>query len=80
MKLLKHKCYYRSHFLYRICCFFDKKSIYRINILMHCSEKAWGHAWLTRDGKTFLIRNRKVLSFVLEKMGENSPYIFWITT
>jgi hypothetical protein len=46
--------------------------------MMHCSEKAWGHAWLTRNGKTFLRPNRHVLPYVLEKIGENNRYIFWI--
>jgi hypothetical protein len=79
-KIFKHKCYYRSLLLYNICRFFDKKSTYHINIMMHCSEKAWGHAWLTRDGRTFLIRNRNIIPFVLEKAGESKRYIFWITT
>lgn len=79
-RIKNHKCYYRSRFLYHVCCFFDHKSNYRINITMHCVEKAWGHAWLTKNGKTFLIPNRTVLPFVLEKIGESERYIFWITT
>ena len=79
-QMQEQKCYYRSLFLYYICCFFDHKSKYRINILMHCFENVWGHAWLTRNGKTFLIPNRNFLPLVLEKIGENNRYIFWITT
>ena len=76
----KHKCYYRSMFLYHICRYFDHKSKYRINIMMHCTDNVWGHAWLTKNGKAFLIPDRKVLPFVLEKVGENEHYIYWITT
>jgi hypothetical protein len=77
---MQHKCYYRSLFLYNICRFIDRRSIYRINIMMHCSRRVWGHAWLTRNDKTFLRPNRQALPFILEKIGENNRYIFWITT
>ena len=80
-QIYKHKCYYRSLFLYKVCRLFDYKSNYRINIMMHCiRDNAWGHAWLTRNGKSFPIRNRNVRPFILEKIGENNRYIFWITT
>ena len=79
-QISKHKCYYRSLFLYHVCRIFDHRSKYRINIVMHCSDNEWGHAWLTRNGKTFLIPNRNILSFVLEKIGESNRYIFWTTT
>jgi hypothetical protein len=77
--IMQHRCYYRSLFLYNICYLIDRGATYRINIMMHCSKKAWGHAWLTRNGKTFLIPNKHVLPFILEKIGENNRYTFWIT-
>ena len=77
---LKHKCYYRSLLLYHLCRIFDFKSAYRVNIVMNCTDNAWGHAWLTRNGKTFLIPNRNVLFFVLEKIGETNRYVYWIST
>ena len=80
LRIQKHKCYYRSLLLYNVCRFFDYKSKYRINIVMHCTDNAWGHAWLTRNGKTFLTPNQNVLPFVLQKVGENKRYIYWITT
>jgi len=80
LRIRKHKCYYRSLFLYYMCRFFDQKSNYRINIMMHCMDRVCGHAWLTRNGKTFLIPNRRMLPYVLEKIGESNRYIFWITT
>jgi len=78
-KVLKHKCYYRSLLLYRLCSFFDKKATYKINMYMECSHIPFGHAWLTRNGKTFILKN-KLLPFVLEKIGESHKYIFWIAT
>jgi hypothetical protein len=48
--------------------------------VIHCAKKDWGHAWLTRNGETFGIKNKEVLPFVLKKIGENNKYIYWITT
>jgi hypothetical protein len=79
-RMKRQKCYCRSLLLYNICRFFDCKSNYRINIMMQCFDSVWGHAWLTRNGKTFLIPNRNILPHVLEKIGENNRYIFWIAT
>jgi len=79
-KIVKHKCYYRSLLLYWLCSFFDRKANYKINIYMECSQTPFGHAWLTRNGKTFILDNNKILPFVLEKIGESNKYIFWIVT
>lgn len=79
-KIVKHKCYYRSLLLYRLCSFFDKKATYRINIYMQCSQIPFGHAWLTRNGKTFILKNKHILPTILEKIGESNKYIFWVTT
>ena len=76
----RQKCYHRSLLLYRLCSFFDRKANYKINIYMQCSQEPFGHAWLTRNGKTFILKNKQILPFVLEKVGENNCYIFWITT
>jgi len=78
-KILKHKCYYRSLLLYWLCSFFDRKACYKINIYMQCSQIPFGHAWLTRNGKTAILKNRP-LPMVLEKIGESNKYVFWITT
>lgn len=78
-RIRKHKCYYKSLFLYRICVFFDKKAEYRINIVMRCDKDPWGHAWLTRNNKTFLTYNRTALPYIIEKIGENKYINFWIT-
>ena len=78
-KIVKHKCYYRSLLLYRLCSFFDRKATYKINIYMQCSQLSFGHAWLTRNGKTVILKN-KLLPVILEKIGESNKYIFWIAT
>ena len=77
-KIFKHKCYYRFLFLYGLCSFFDRKADYKINIYMRCAQESFGHAWLTRNGKTFIVKNKQILPFVLEKIGESNKYIFWI--
>ena len=77
-KILKHKCYYRSLLLYGLCSFFDRKANYKINIYMDCSQTPFGHAWLTRNGKTFILKNKQILPVVLEQIGESNKYIFWI--
>ncbi|MDR1764288.1 MAG: hypothetical protein LBR64_10145 [Dysgonamonadaceae bacterium] len=77
-KFSEHRCYYRSLLLYGICSFFDRKSFYRINIMMYLGGRTCGHAWLTRNGKTFIRPNRNVLPFELEKIGENSRFVYWI--
>lgn len=80
-KITTHKCYYRALCLYRLFTTIDWFGEYKINIFIHCGHrKDRGHAWLTRNGKTFLIPNRTILPCVLEKIGENNRYIFWITT
>ena len=79
-KILKHKCYYRSLLLYRLCSFFDRKANYKINIYMQCSQIPFGHAWLTRNGRSFISGIKQPLPFVLEQIGESNRYIFWIAT
>jgi len=79
-KIFKHRCYYRSLWLYRLCSFFDRKANYKINIYMQCSQLPFGHAWLTRNGKTVILKNRQILPTILDKIGESNKYIFWIAT
>lgn len=80
-RVTKHKCYYKALCLYCLFTTIDRFGEYKINIFIHCGHrKDRGHAWLTRNGKTFLIPNRTLLPYVLEKVGETHRYIFWITT
>jgi hypothetical protein len=79
LRVLKHRCYYRSLCLYYICRMLDSRSAYRINIMMHCSDDAWGHAWVTKNGKALLTSNRIANPLELKKIGENNRCIYWIT-
>lgn len=78
--IFQHKCLYRSLLLYWICRFFDRKAAYQINIMMRCFQKDAGHAWVTRNGKIFYMHKYKLCPFVLEKIGENNKYVFWLAT
>jgi hypothetical protein len=48
--------------------------------MMRCFQKDAGHAWVTRNGKIFYMHKYKLCPFVLEKIGENNKYVFWLAT
>lgn len=76
VKYKKNYCYYHSLYWYDFYKLICPKGNYKINIVVSKNIN-WGHAWLTKDGKTIL-KSKQKISLKLEKIGENGKFIYWI--
>ena len=77
-KNVPNKCLVLSEIIYGLFHAIDKFGDYRINIVMDfCSEYAQGHAWVTRNGKMFLLSNPSIVSSCLLRLGEDKKYIYY---
>ena len=53
--------------------------IYKINIVLTFYPTGTrGHAWVTRNGKKFLLPNRSIVMSKLNMIGENEKYRYYV--
>ena len=73
-----NRCLVISELVYKVFHAVDKFGDYRINIVMDfCSEYAQGHAWVSRNGKNFLISSRSIDSSLLAELGGDGKYLYF---
>lgn len=73
-----NRCLAISEIIYKLFHSIDKFSDYKINIVMDfSSEYAQGHAWVTRNGKMFLIPNPSVNPVYLTILGGDEKYVYY---
>lgn len=79
-KFKKNKCLYISLLIYHIFNTIDFWGDYKINIVvvLYKDYPDYGHAWVTRNGKNFLLRNHSVDPLSLESIGMSEKYAYWI--
>lgn len=80
-KFKKNKCLYISLLIYHIFHTIDFWGDYKINIVVVFYKKYpdRGHAWVTRNGKNFLLKNNSV-NPQLELIGESNKFRYWTTS
>ncbi len=79
-KFKKNKCLYISLLIYHIFNLIDFWGEYKINIIVVFYNRYpdRGHAWVTRNGKNFLLKNDSVKLSELETLGLSKKYNYWI--
>lgn len=80
MKLKRyHKCLILSEIVYFFARIFDRKHNYRINIIVtFYGDRDKGHAWVTRDGKDFMITNPTVIPSKYTEIGSSEKYRYFV--
>ncbi|MBQ9077478.1 MAG: hypothetical protein IJY31_06520 [Muribaculaceae bacterium] len=79
-KFKKNKCLYISLLIYHIFNTIDFWGDYKINIVVvfYKDYPDYGHAWVTRNGRKFLLRNKSIDPLSLEQLGMNKKYRYWV--
>lgn len=77
---INNACLKKAEILYDIYKITSPQKDIKINMVLREKKKrgtAWGHAWLTVDGKSVQKKHR--LDFGIEEIGRNDKYIYWMT-
>lgn len=78
--VVKNWCLKRSRLLYAVASRCLSGEV-KINIVMRCRNNVdsdWGHAWLTRNGKSLWEPKKKVLAKPKTMIADNGKYVYWI--
>lgn len=74
-----HNCLTISEIIYKIFHTIDKYGDYKINIVLTFYPYGdRGHAWVSRNGKKFLLANKSIILSKLSVIGENEKYRYYI--
>ena len=78
-KKRSHRCLAVSEIIYAFFHAIDKIGIYKINIVLTFYPTGTrGHAWVTRNGKKFLLANHSIVMSKLSMIGENKKYRYYV--
>ena len=74
-----HQCLTVSEIIYGFFHAIDKTGIYKINIVLtFYPTETRGHAWVTRNGRKFLLANHSIIMSKLSMIGENEKYRYYV--
>ena len=72
-------CIKVSELIYYIFSTIDFWGLYKINIVMSfCDSDDYGHAWVTRNDRNFLLKNRSVIITDLIEIGSSNKYRYYV--
>ncbi len=80
IKLLPNKCLRISQLVYCLCNFIDVWGEYKINILLafYHGRLTRGHAWVTRNNKTIILKKEGIEMGDLQLVGEDKKYRYYV--
>ncbi len=75
----EHYCIKVSELIFFVFSTIDIFGRYKINIVMSfCDNDDYGHAWVTRNNRNFLLKNRSVVLDDLIEIGCNDKYRYYV--
>lgn len=76
-----HFCLKVSEAIYKFFSVIDFLGQYKINIVLSFyGDIDYGHAWVTRNNKNFLLKNRSIDLSDLTEIGQNDKYRYYIVS